>query len=183
MLLKALYKAVFVAVAVFAFFCLMSKFDFIVHKTLYSYGLVFSYEWALDYWVTYWIAFIVFSVIIAVMYWLGSGRTEGDLMFSSTLCVTINLLMVGGVQDLLFFVLWGDGLPSGGVVWWWSPWVYIFGTWNSSMQLVLSSLMVSGTVFIWCILTVFIKNQEPMKFVGPAIEIRSDLPLESEHTH
>lgn len=173
--MKAVYKAAFVTAVVFVFFCLMSKFDFIVHEKLYNYGLFFSYEWALDYWITYWSAFIVFSVIITVMYWLGSGKTMGDLMFSLTVCLTINLLMIGGVQDLLFFLLWGDGLPGYEVVWWWSPWIYVFGTWNSSMQLVLSSLIVSVNVFIWSVLIVFTTKQEYKRVTGPALEIGRDL--------
>jgi len=127
--------------------------DFIVHETLYDYGLIFSYEWALDYWVTYWSIFIAFSVIVALVYWLGSRKTVGDLKFAAVLCASVNLLMLGGLQDILFFVLWGNGMPNTGIVWWWSPWIYIFGTWNSNMQLALSFITVILTTFCWSLLT------------------------------
>jgi hypothetical protein len=56
------------ALLIFAFFCIMSRIDSIVHRTLYGCGLRFSYEWASGYWPCYDVCFILFSIIITVMY-------------------------------------------------------------------------------------------------------------------
>jgi len=130
----------------------MSRIDFIVHGTLYRYGLRFSYEWANEYWFTYSATFIAFSGIIGLMYWLGSSKTVKDLKISVGLVVTVNILMIGGLQDVLFYVLWCGGLPANDVVWWWIPWSHFFGTWNSLMQIILTSFTFSTTAFLWIII-------------------------------
>jgi hypothetical protein len=63
---------------------------------------------------------------------------------------TVALLSIGGLQDILFFVLWGGGLPQNSVVWWWMPWAGIFGTWNSVLQVsltLLTSCLGAGLMF------------------------------------
>jgi hypothetical protein len=142
-------KGFAVAVSIFSFFCLMSRLDFIVHGILYRYGLQFSYEWANEYWATYAFAFIFFSVVMGLMYWLGSNKTSTDAKISLGLFATINILMVGGLQDLMFYVFWEKGLPPDSVTWWWSPLSHIFGTWNSSMQITLTVLACLITVPLW----------------------------------
>ena len=54
------------------------------------------------------------------MYWLGSNRTLKDLKISLGLFATVNILMIGGLQDLMFFTFWTNGLPPDNVVWWWT---------------------------------------------------------------
>lgn len=137
------------ALSVLSFFCLMSRIDFIVHRTLYHYGLKFSYEWANEYWITYTATFILFSVVMGLMYWLSSNKTAKDLKISFGLIVTINLLMIGGLQDVMFYVLWAGGLPPNNVTWWWVPWARLFGIWNSLTQVILTVFASSITAFLW----------------------------------
>jgi len=118
----------------------MSRIDFIVHNTLYSYGLQFSYEWANNYWFTYNTIFLIFGVALGSVFWVSSNKTRKDLKLSLALIGTITLLTVGGLQDIMFFVLWGGGLPHSSVVWWWMPWAGIVGTWNSLAQIALTSV-------------------------------------------
>jgi len=146
-------KGVAVAFSIFLFFCLMSRIDFIIHETLYNYGLQFSYDWAADYWVIYTATFVAFSIIISLMYWLGSNKSVGDLKFSLTLLATVNILMIGGLQDIMFFVFWAGGLPPNDVVWWWIPWSGLFGTWTSLMQIIFSALALSATIILWIRIT------------------------------
>ena len=70
-----------IAVLILSFFCIMSRIDFIVHGTLYDYGLHFSYDWALEYWVLYPAAFVIFALAAGFMFWLGSGKTPRDLKY------------------------------------------------------------------------------------------------------
>jgi uncharacterized membrane protein len=127
----------------------MSRIDFIVNSVLYNYGLEFSYNWANTYWLTYSFVFVVFSAVTGFFYWFGSRKTAFDKRFVVALIVTINLLALGGLQDILFFTIWAGGLPGNSVVWWWSQWMGIFGTWNSLLQLDLMLGMVGFSVLTW----------------------------------
>jgi hypothetical protein len=122
---------------VFCFFVFMSGLDFVVHRVLYGYGLRFSYDWAVGYWRVFGCVFFVFSVVVGFVYWLASGKSRRDVEVSVGLCLSVFLLFLGGLEDVLWFVLWGGGLPSGDVVWWWTLWFGVFGFWNSGLQLVL----------------------------------------------
>ncbi|MGQ9507022.1 MAG: hypothetical protein ACUVTB_04070 [Candidatus Bathycorpusculaceae bacterium] len=66
------------------------------------------------------------------------------------------LLSLGGLQDFLWFVFWGGGLPGGDVVWWWVPWFGLFGFWDSFLQLVL----LCGVFFVVVCFWVFVLKWE-----------------------
>ncbi len=142
-------KACLLGFLIFMFFVLMSRIDYVVNAMLYEYGLRFSYDWANTYWSTYAAVFVAFSGIVGLTYWLGSKRTLSELKISIALFATINLLAIGGLQDILFFLLWKGGLPANNVVWWWMPWVSISGTWNSLMQVGFTALTVSLSAVTW----------------------------------
>ena len=59
------------------------------------------------------------------------------------------MLAIAGLQDVVGYILWQGGLPSDGVVWWWTPWYQILGFWTSSSQLALTLTSVSGVIFLW----------------------------------
>ena len=50
LLMNETVKGGTIGIIAFAFFAIMSRLDFIVHRTLYNYGLNFSYGWAFEYW-------------------------------------------------------------------------------------------------------------------------------------
>lgn len=127
----------------------MSGLDFIVHKVLYNYGLRFSYGWAIFYWSLYWCVFLVFGVVVWFVYWLGSGWSGRGFRVGFCLFLSVFLLSLGGLQDIFWFVFWGGGLPSFGVVWWWMPWSGLFGFWDSFCQLVLLSFVSFVVGLIW----------------------------------
>jgi len=70
------------------------------------------------------------------------------------LFLSVLLLFVGGLVDVLWFVLWGGGLPGFGVVWWWMPWFGLFGFWDSGLQLVLLGLCCGVVVLVWVVVFV-----------------------------
>jgi len=142
-------KAFALVFFIFLFFLFMSRIDFIINSVLYNYGLVFSYNWANTYWLTYNFTFVIFSGVAAFVYWLGSPKTSYDKKVVVALLVTINLLALGGLQDILYFVFWAGGLPVNNVVWWWSQWKGIFGTWNTLLQLELMFGTVAFSVLTW----------------------------------
>jgi hypothetical protein len=142
-------KALSLALLILLFFCLMSRIDYVVNADLYNYGLSFSYDWARGYWVTYSAVFVVFAVAVSCAYWFGSVKTRRDAKISISILATIVLLMVGGLQDVMFFVFWGGGLPATDVVWWWSPWISLVGTWNSVIQIGFMALMSCASSLTW----------------------------------
>jgi hypothetical protein len=146
-------KAILLAVLVLLFFGLMSRMDYIVNSTLYSYGLRFSYNWAWEYWITYNAIFIAFALVVSFAYWFGSHKTRRDMKFSFALLITIVLLAVGGLQDVIFFVFWGGGLPPSNVVWWWVPWINLIGTWNSVIQIIFTTLAFGASICTWLLAT------------------------------
>jgi len=146
-------KGAALIILILSFFCLMSRIDYIVHGVLYDYGLNFSYDWAVDYWLTYNLTFLAFSIIVSFSYWFGSNKSAKNLKFAIALSLTINALAVGGLQDILFFVLWAGGLPPNNVIWWWAPWKYMLGTWTSLTQIGFTVLMTVSTMFVWMVAT------------------------------
>jgi hypothetical protein len=146
--LKRVYALFFVLLTVL-FFALMSKIDFIVHSTLYEYGLIFSYDWANMYWLIYSLVFFAFGLMMAFCYYVGSQKTFQNKKIAIALFASINVLALCGFQDVLFFVLWSGSLPPGTLVWWWSMWTYVFGTWNTQMQVTLTSLGFALIMATW----------------------------------
>jgi hypothetical protein len=144
-------KAGLLSLLIFLFFVLMSRIDYIVHEVLYNYGLRFSYGWANSYWFAYNSIFLVFSAVVVFAYWLGSKKTRSDLKISIALFATISLLALGGLEDILFFLLWDGGLPSVNVVWWWAPWISITGTWNTLIQVSATTIASGLSGIAWLI--------------------------------
>jgi hypothetical protein len=141
------WRGLGLGVLVFLFFVFMSGLDFVVHRVLYGYGLRFSFDWAVFYWVVFGCVFVVFGGVVGFVYWLGSGRGWRSVRVGVCLCLSVCLLFCGGLEDVLWFVCWGGGLPGGDVVWWWVPWFWVFGFWNSVLQLVL----LGGVFVVVCV--------------------------------
>ena len=147
--MSRILKAGLFTLLILGFFCLMSRIDYVVNALLYDYGLRFSYEWAIGYWVTYLSVFIVFSVVVSVAYWFGSGRTVRDVRMAVALFLTINFLTIGGLQDIMFYIVWVGSLPPSNFVWWWVPGISFLGTWNSLEQVCLTATMSCTAIFTW----------------------------------
>jgi hypothetical protein len=149
--LKRVYSLLFVLLTVL-FFVLMSKIDYIVHATLYQYGLHFSYDWANTYWLTYNLVYFAFALTLAFAYYVGSQKSLQNRKVALAIFGSISVLAFCGLQDLLFFVLWSGSLPPETLVWWWSMWAPIFGTWNSQMQLALTGAGFVCVTVTWLLM-------------------------------
>jgi hypothetical protein len=143
-LLEKYRKIIILTIVIGLFFAIMARVDYVVHAMLYNHGLEFSYDWAYQYWIAYDSTFVVFSAMAAVTYWLSSRKTSYDKKAAVALAVTINLLTLGGLEDVLYFA-WNGGLPAVSEVWWWSPWTNVFGTWNSVMQVTMLITMTAAS--------------------------------------
>jgi hypothetical protein len=141
-LLERYRKIIILTIGIGLFFTIMARVDYVVHAMLYKHGLEFSYDWAYQYWIAYDAVFIIFSAMTAITYWISSRKTNYDKKAAAALAITINLLTLGGLEDVLYFA-WNGGLPAISENWWWSPWTNIFGTWNSVMQLTMLTTMAA----------------------------------------
>jgi hypothetical protein len=148
-------RGLVLCVLVFLFFVFMAGLDFVVHRVLYGFGLCFSFGWAVFYWWVFGCVFFVFSGVVGFVYWFGSGRRRRDVVVGFCLFLSVLLLFVGGLEDVLWFVLWGGGLPGGDVVWWWVPWFGVFGFWNSGLQLVLLGFVGVVVGLVWVVVLKF----------------------------
>ena len=144
-------KGTVLAALIVLFFVLMARIDYVVNSRLYDFGLVFSYDWANMYWLAFQGIFWVFSAMVAFIYWFGSRKTFCDKKVTAALFISINVLALGGLQDILYFVLWDGGLPANNVVWWWVPWAGVFGTWNSLMQVAFTVLAMGISLLTWAL--------------------------------
>ncbi len=148
---KHFSKALFIGALILLFFALMSRLDYVVNSTLYDYGLKFSYGWAAPYWMIYDSIFIIFSLILGFTYWFASNKNRTDLKICVALIATVNLLMIGGLQDLMFFILWAGGLPPEHIIWWWAPLISVAGKWNSTTQVLFTGLMADASALVWAL--------------------------------
>ena len=144
-----LLRAFVLCSLVFLFFVFMAGLDFVVNRVLYGYGLCFSFGWAGFYWSVFGCCFVVFGGMVGFSYWLGSQKKHTNLKVGVGLFLSVCLLFLGGLQDVLWFVLWGGGLPCADVVWWWMPWCGLFGFWNSACQLALLGGVAALVCGLW----------------------------------
>lgn len=129
-------KRTLLAILLFAVSVLvLSRLDFLVHSTLYDYGLIFSYSWANEYWILYALAYQL--VIIPLSLW-----TRNLYLFLVT-----EGFVLSATQDLIFFGLWEGWFPSGD--WTWMPQYNLFGGWTTANQFDLC-LLVNGLVWGFC---------------------------------
>ena len=117
-----------IALAIFALsVVVLTGLDYIVNMTLYDYGLEFSMKWAMTYWTFYALAY---QLIV-----LGCWRITRD----TRVLFALELFVLSGTQDLVFFSLWNGGAyPPGD--WTWLPFYWVFGRWNTTDQLVWSAM-------------------------------------------
>lgn len=180
--MKTAWKVLGFSLLVFLFFSLMSRIDFIVHNTLYNYGLQFSHQRANEYWIVYSATFFTFSLLVGFVYWLGSNKNKRDRKISLALTTSMALLFIGGTADIMFFVLWGRRLPPENVMWWWMHWYSIFGVWTTSMQLILTSVISLVIVLLWIQTLKLRPGQFVKRTMNNGTRIRQLLPIHTART-
>ena len=131
------------------FYIFISGIDFIVHGVLYSYGLTFSYEWAMPYWILLAIVIFVFAIATGIAYWSGSDKSGIDKIEAICIISSISLLNIGGLLDILVYIFWQRMIPPNNLVWWWSPWYYVFGFWDFGLQLLFFTTICIIILLIW----------------------------------
>jgi hypothetical protein len=129
--------------------------DFIVHGILYHYGLVFSYAWAIPYWVGFAAFNVTLAILVGVVYLMSRENTLRNVYTAWMLGLTMLWQYFSGNEDLLWFVIaklhgWNwIGLEEH---WTWSPYNMIFNTvWTTKDQIALTVIMNCVLVGLWVV--------------------------------
>ena len=110
-------KKTWAAISIFFAFVLVFTFnDKVVHNDLYSYGLQFSDNWAIPYWVNYFFMYEVAILATTAICW------------NKWFFVFTELFVIFTTQDIVYF-LWAGYFPTGEWTWMWQ--YNIFGTWTT----------------------------------------------------
>ena len=115
---------------------LLTRLDFFVNGPLYSYGLVFDWNWYTEYQVLYNLLW-QFTIIVLTFY-------SRNLYFLAI----AEAFHRSSTQDLFFFPLWTDGFPTGD--WTWSSHYQVYGHWTT-MDHIAYCLILNGLVIGVCL--------------------------------
>jgi len=130
-----------------AFLFALSYMDFIVHSTLYHYGLKFSPEWAEPYWTTLSLLTITYSATVFTVYLLNKPKNKRTVLEASLLAFTAYMITLN--LDLVWF-MYAGGLPSLDTVWSWMPQARLLGLqWTTLDQTIFTAAVNIATAFLW----------------------------------
>ena len=130
--------------------------DFIVHDTLYSYGLQFDYAWANPYWILLFLLFVFISLVGATAYYIDREKVYKPKL----LLVFITLLgeYVGGFLDSIWFLMskvvtgsWGNAFGN----WTWHSYSLI-GFYNLNSNILINIIVGIILVLTW----IFVLHKE-----------------------
>jgi len=123
--------------------------DFIVNRTLYDYGLKFSWSWAIPYWSALWTTFLIIAALVMTTYWIRREETLRNARTAVLLGITVILTSLN--FDLLWFAyLWR--LPAWNEVWWWYPFYWLLGLkWTTFHQVAFTVAVDSILAGLWAI--------------------------------
>jgi hypothetical protein len=120
-------------------------FDYLIHGTLYNYGLNYADDWFIQSQILY---FAYYQAIIGILLYL--NRSVVFAILTETFSFT-------GTQDLFYFLIWDGELPAADTQWHWSRLYHFFGSWTTSDQVLLCvvanavaiTLSIVYVVFMW----------------------------------
>lgn len=128
----------------------LTSIDYIVHHTLYNYGLIFSHEWADIYWFLLFLTFQSVALVAMATYWL--NRENPRKLTALTIWLTITAEHFGGFLDTLWFIFYfvlGDPLSNAITNWWWMYQSRIFGFWNLLTNIIYNIIWLIPLVYLW----------------------------------
>jgi hypothetical protein len=134
--------------------------DYIVHGQLYSYGLVFSFDWAVHYWLALSVLFVTIGLQTSASYWVSRRETARHKATSILLGLTVIWVYIGGYLDLLHWLVFYRSLPPADLEWWWSPFHWVLGLdWRTGDQLVYSAAMTIILAALWVGWLIYIRRK------------------------
>jgi len=113
---------------------LLTRLDFLINNILYRFGLIFSEAWYQEYAVLY---FLAYQLVVFIL--LAYTRNLKLFFFFEVFVLT-------STQDLVYFGLWECSFPSH--EWVWMVYYRIFGFWNTTSQILLSTSSLSAIMIL-----------------------------------
>lgn len=143
-------KNLFLATTLLTFLS-MTGIDFLVHFTLYHYGLRFSEGWAEPYWSVLTLSFLSISLLSSATYLMSGG---GERRIAILIFLTIFGLFQAGLVDIMWILLWAafsfEDLYILKNVWWWSPYYRFFSIeWRVEHQILLLAVTTLLLSLAW----------------------------------
>ena len=143
--------------------------DYIVHYQLYFYGLVFSFEWA----VPYWVAMTVLFVTAVSRSPPRTGYSEEKRRDTRQLAHYWALPWSGSTLEGISIFSGGflhRSFPPTSLEWWWSPFHWALGLdLRTSDQLVYVSAMTTILAVLWIGWWIYIRRKWQRSFITELI--------------
>lgn len=124
--------------------------DYTVHSTLYSYGLQFSYNWAIQYWI--FLAFLFLSFGLLGLSGYGIDRIKYNKKKALLVFSTIEAEYFGLILDTIVWTIpeiFTKASVDWTYNWWWSPYSKITGHWDLRYALILNIIVVVILAVAW----------------------------------
>jgi len=128
----------------------LTSIDYIVHNTLYKYGLIFNNDWANVYWALLFLTFQSVALLASATYWL--NRKSPRKLTAFTIWITITAEHFGCFLDTLYFMIYlilGHPLTNALANWWWMPQSKIFGFWNLWINIIYNIIWFIPLIYLW----------------------------------
>lgn len=125
--------------------------DFVVHNVLYKWGLIFSWDWALPYWISLYFIIISSSLFAVSSFYVPRKDLEEipSHIKIKSLLIGLSTLFAFSNLDLIWFCMAGY-LPPFKEIWWWMPQSFLLGLrWNSLAQIIFTTVIDVGIGVAW----------------------------------
>ena len=114
---------------------LLTRLDYLINNTLYSFGLSYSEAWYQEYVILYFLAYqlVIFTLL---------AYTRNLKLF-----VLFQAFVLTSTQDLVYFGLWEGSFPAH--EWVWMTQYKLFGFWNTATQILVSFSSLSVILILF----------------------------------
>lgn len=147
--LKTVFIHFGITLGIFVLLNFLARFNFTFIYTFSWGNLQLIYKWLKEYIVFFLIVLFWSAVFSGILYFAASKRVKKNFWISLGLVNTVALLILGGLEDILYFLLWSRGLPSNNYDWSWMIWYKIFGTWRTPHQIILLASTIILLILMW----------------------------------
>lgn len=121
--------------------------DHVVNKTLYDFGLQFSWDWFITYGSAMLLIWVFAGLRSAFLFYYNSPESV-RLRISVAILLTDVAIWLGGFLDFLWFLINGI-LPPVEKVWWWMPQAKLIPGYGIAHHAVYTGCWFLGLLLLW----------------------------------
>ena len=150
------YKLVLWFIVMIVLLFPITHIGWLVHyKFRIDYGLPFSFEWAIPYFIDEMFVVASIGIASAAGYWLLADKDVRSKVTMFLLGYTVFHQWLSGAFDWLWFIvnrIYGHPFPGLDEVWWWNPYYWAFGIeWTTEYHIWYTIIMEAILLIIWII--------------------------------